>query len=193
MIPPAPEDSGAGSLTRRGMRTISFPDDMRDYTVTRKQIFLTSLRLSIPLWVCIIVFCLAASIVPTLWEYGEDAILHLTDWIGGALFTAAACLAPVAALFFLGVYLAAHRQKIAGTPIAYGFDDKGIYIWCDLSAGHDVWEMFRSWREFRHFFIFYDGNRRVMWPKALWTDEECEAIRAHLRAKASPAPYTRNP
>ncbi|SBW00287.1 hypothetical protein KL86DPRO_11757 [uncultured delta proteobacterium] len=163
-----------------------FPEDMRTFIVTRRHVFLASLPSLARLFLGALAGIILFDCYTVCRDYGPDLILeHFGSWIP-ALLTS---LWPMYCLFaglcaFL--YWCAGKQKVVGIPVRYGFDDTGVYIDDFYGSSYCRWELFNSTREGREFILLNDGARKILWPKAVWSDAELAAQRTLIREKVSP-------
>ena len=163
-----------------------FPHDMRAFTVTRRHVFTASFPLFARVFL-LVLLCLALfSFALTVRDYGLDRVLeHFGYWLREFLVSIWPLFCLLAALCGF-IYWSGGRQKVVGIPVRYGFDDSGIYIDDAYGSAFCAWELFISWREGREFILLNDGGRRVLWPKALWSEDELETQRGLMRETINP-------
>jgi hypothetical protein len=171
----------------------TYPTDMREYTVMRRQVFAVSLTMMLP---TLGVLCLLALVFFTgvliydnglnIFNYPEYILESLGIYLGEMAWI------PPAFVLFAAVLTRRrlHLQKILEMPVLYGFDANCIYFNCAAFESAIRWEYFNAWREKRDFFLLHDGTRWIMLPKAVWSETELEIIRGYLRRYATPASFT---
>jgi hypothetical protein len=171
----------------------TYPTDMREYTVMRRQVFAVSLTMMLPtlgfFFLFVLVFFLGVLIYDNglnIFNYPEDILEALGVYLGEMAWI------PLSFTLFVALltWRRLHLQKVLDTPVLYGFDANCIYFNCAAFESAIRWECFNAWREKRDFFLLHDGTRWVLLPKAVWSETELETIRSSLRRYATPAPLT---
>jgi hypothetical protein len=172
--------------------SFTYPADMREYTVTRRQVFVVSLTMMPPALGFLILLMPVIFLGVLIYDNG----LNIFNYPGyilesfGIYLGGAAWMPPALALFVtLLIRRRLSLQKILGMPVLYGFDENRIYFNCAIFESAIRWECFNAWREKRDFFLLHDGTRWVMLPKAVWSETELETIRGCLRRYATPASF----
>ncbi len=173
------------------MHAFSFPADMREHTVMRRQVFTASLRMMLPVLLLMALFLAALFLAVEIWRYGFKVFsypgylwkswLHFLSSMSWVVLVWAAFIA-------LLVRRRVQRQKTLGLPVLYGFDEAGVYFNCAAFESAIRWEYFNTWREKGEYILLHDGIRWVIWPKAPWSEAELETVRGLLRQKANAAP-----
>jgi hypothetical protein len=168
----------------------TYPADMREYTVTRRQVFVVSLAMMLPALGFLILLLPVIFLGVLMYDNGPDIFNHpgyilesFGVYLGGV-----AWMPPLFALFaVLLIRRRLYLQKVLGMPVLYGFDENCLYFNCAAFESAMRWGCFNAWREKRGFFLLHDGTRWVMLPKAVWSETELETIRGYLRRCATPA------
>lgn len=153
---------------------IGFPDDMREYSYSRREFFWRNMRMRIWLVLAITVGALLMVFSGSRFSPGEMLI-----W-GGCML--AYCSLVMA--FFIRRTLIA--SKSFDLPQRFAFDDDHLYIATSLTANRYRWEFFNGHREDARFIVIFLPYIKLALPKSIWSAEELEAIRRNLKGKAMP-------
>lgn len=168
------------------MYVMQFPEDMREATLSKRQALLLALPAAIKVSVAALAVALLIAFAGSIYTYGLDHILHYF-WLLFFHYCSMLWLFPaMCGLLLLGSHQKAVRQKLLGIPVWYGFDSMGMYTRSIYGYSALRWELYISWQETREFILLYDGVRKILWPKSIWSEDELTLLRRSLHEKISP-------
>ena len=158
------------------------PENTRTVTITRKEMVRVSLAVSRKSLIAVPVIMVALFFGIQLLYGGPDLLASPEYWL------------PYLPLIMLLVLLAAYRAilkrakqcKALDSTFRIGFDDTVFFEECAYFTSILRWEYLQGWQELSEHILLYDGSHEYLVPKAPWSEAECEAMRACLRAKATP-------
>jgi hypothetical protein len=146
----------------------TYPTDMREYTVTRRQVFVVSLTMMLPmlgfLFLLTLVLFMGILIYDNglnVFNYPEYILESLGVYLGEMVW-----IAPAFALFAAVLTRRRiHRQKVLHMPVLYGVDENCIYFNCTALKSAVRWEYFNAWRENAPFFCCTTAYAGTCCPK----------------------------
>lgn len=164
-----------------------FPADMREFRFCRRRAlldYLWLLRKNIAVMGVLLILFRTLD----LWHiYGLNQMLEFPWFMLESYGPFALIWLGYIAALTLGYRARLMRDKIFDVPHRFGFDEEGIYIDATpLLRSHFAWEHFNGWRESPRIIYMFTGRAVLFWHKQIWSEQELEAIRGHLRHLAAP-------
>ncbi|MDL2210897.1 hypothetical protein LJC26_08880 [Desulfovibrio sp. OttesenSCG-928-O18] len=172
------------------MQPLSFPPDMRESVITRRQVFMAGARTLVMFIAVLFLVMFGIYFGTAVYKYSTGPVLEHFPQLMADFLHSLWIVPPLLALFFLVVYRQTGRQKLVGIPMLFGYDEEQVYFRSMYGSSASRWELFNSWQETRDFLLLHDGTRKIMWPKSLWSVEELAGQRALMQAKITPKRMT---